>query len=153
MKFLAPTLTFLLFFGCQRSNHEAHQSLDSKEVADITVTGAATDAQAMNCAGKDKSSCKGSEESGGCAQWDEAAAEVAKRGIPADAHWETLSVTGMTCGGCERRVVANVGEVEGILAVEADAELGQVRVATKENKKELKVAAIEKIKSLGYSIQ
>ena len=151
MKTLRPLLALCLVFSCQSSKPDAPKTTDKTQLARAAAQEKAP--KAMDCAGEDKSSCGGSEEPGGCAQWDEAAAEVAKRKIPADAQWETLKVDGMTCGGCERRVVANVGEVEGILAVEADAELGQVRVAIQKDNQELKVAAIEKIKSLGYTIQ
>jgi len=99
-----------------------------------------------SCAGEMKA---GGECAGGCGQWDEAASEVARRPIPTDARWEQIAVEGMTCGGCERRVIANVGQLDGVLAVEADAELGQVRVATAAGR-DLREAAIERINSLGY---
>jgi copper chaperone CopZ len=125
---------------------------------DDTKVAATAEAKSADCQGdKDGSeaSCGNdeAEEAGGCNQWDEEAALVAKRDIPDNAAWETLKVSGMTCGGCERRVIANVGGVDGVLAVEADAELGQVRVATEKGKEGPKVAAIQKIKSLGYKIQ
>ncbi len=90
--------------------------------------------------------CGGGE---GCKQWDEAAAEVARRPIPADARWEQIAVQGMTCAGCERRVIANLGQLEGVLAVEADAELGQVRIAMAQGG-DLRKAAVDRINSLGY---
>lgn len=86
---------------------------------------------------------------GGCQQWDEAAAEVARRPIPVDARWEQIAVQGMTCAGCERRVIANLGQLEGVLAVEADAELGQVRIAMARGG-DLRKAAVDRINSLGY---
>jgi copper chaperone len=88
---------------------------------------------------------------GGCNQWDKAAAEVAKRGVPDNAVWHSFKVEGMTCGGCERRVTAKLGELEGIVSVEADAELGQVRVAFADGKKVVDAAAA-KIESLGYRV-
>ena len=98
--------------------------------------------------------CGGSMEScsGGCGQWDGEAAEVAKRVVPQDATWKTIRVTGMTCGGCERRIIANLGKLDGVLAVEADAELGEVRVAMAHDA-DLRAAAVERINSLGYSAQ
>ena len=99
-------------------------------------------------------SCGGKEgdPAGGCNQWDEAASEVAKRPVPADASWKTIAVSGMTCGGCERRVIAKLGALEGVLAVEADAELGQVRVATARGV-DLRQAAVDRINELGYKAQ
>jgi copper chaperone CopZ len=63
--------------------------------------------------------------------------------------WEEIPVEGMTCGGCERRVIANLGELRGVLAVEADAELGKVRVAMARGSA-LRGAAVERINALGY---
>jgi copper chaperone CopZ len=92
------------------------------------------------------------EAGGGCNKWDHAADQVARRPVPADADWKTISVTGMTCGGCERRIIANLGSLEGVLAVEADAELGQVRVATAQGQ-DLRQAAVDRINELGYRAQ
>ncbi len=87
---------------------------------------------------------------GTCNQWDEEAAQVARREVPADADWKVIPVTGMTCGGCERRIIASLGKVDGVLAVEADAELGQVRIATAHGT-DVREVAVEKINQLGYS--
>jgi copper chaperone CopZ len=89
----------------------------------------------------------------GCNQWDKAAAEIGKQEIPADASWAVLKVEGMTCGGCEQRIIANVGKLEGVVAVEADSELGQVRVAVAKGNKEATDLATAKITELGYSVQ
>jgi copper chaperone CopZ len=95
--------------------------------------------------------CKGEGgEMAGCNKWDEAAAAVGQRATPADAEWATIPVTGMSCGGCERRIIANLGEVDGILGVEADAELGQVRIAHARGAKALEATARAKINALGY---
>ena len=89
----------------------------------------------------------------GCSQWDEAAAAVNKQEIHAGASWQVLKVEGMTCGGCERRIIANVGKLEGVVAVEADSELGQVRVAVASDSDSAKNAASDKISELGYKVQ
>ncbi len=87
---------------------------------------------------------------GGCDQWDAEATEVAQRPVPADAEWKTIPVSGMTCGGCERRIIASLGKVDGVLAVEADAELGQVRVAMTKGA-DLRKVAVDTINQLGYT--
>lgn len=87
---------------------------------------------------------------GSCNQWDDEASTVARRVVPDDAEWKTIPVSGMTCGGCERRIIANLGKVDGVLAVEADAELGQVRIAMAPGS-DLRAIAVEKINALGYS--
>jgi copper chaperone len=87
---------------------------------------------------------------GSCNQWDDEASAIARRVVPDDAEWKTIPVSGMTCGGCERRIIAHLGKVEGVLAVEADAELGQVRIAMAPGK-DLRAVAVDTINSLGYS--
>ncbi len=113
------------------------------------VTTAAAGSEDGQCAGgmAEGKSCEG-----GCDQWDEAAAEVARRPVPQDAEWKTIEVSGMTCGGCERRITASLGKVEGVLAVEADAELGQVRIATVRGN-DLRKVAVDAINQLGYTAQ
>lgn len=135
------------------------------EAATATLTAAKT-AEASGdeaaCDGAEKSEHDGSEcmkksaeagEGKGCNQWDEAAAAVNKQEIPKDANWQVLKVDGMTCGGCERRIIANVGKLEGVVAVEADSELGQVRVALASGSEGAKTAASDKISELGYKVQ
>lgn len=90
---------------------------------------------------------------GGCNQWDEQAAAVAKREVPANAVWKTFKVTGMHCGGCERRVIAHVGKIDGVVGVEANAELGQVRVATAADAAKAFDRATETINELGYHVE
>lgn len=104
-------------------------------------------AEGGQCAGgmAEGESCEG-----GCDQWDAEAAEVARRPIPADAEWKTIPVSGMTCGGCERRIIASLGKVDGVLAVEADAELGEVRIAMARGA-DLRKVAVDTINQLGYT--
>jgi len=104
--------------------------------ADTTTEPASDCAKAAAKAGvEDTYDCtqKSDEGAGGCNKWDAEAAAVLERGVPKDASWKTYAVTGMTCGGCERKVIAKLGTIDGVLGVEADAELGQVRVATAKN--------------------
>jgi copper chaperone CopZ len=145
--------------GAAPSERRAAASAEPSPV--VVVSAAPTGAAAKPVAGADSSAAEeatcggemqaGGECAGGCDQWDEAAANVARRPIPADAAWEEIAVAGMTCGGCERRVIANVGQIDGVLAVEADAELGQVRVAMAPGRgRDLRRAAVQRINSLGY---
>lgn len=92
-------------------------------------------------------------EGAGCNKWDDAADKIAKQEIPADAKWSVMAVSGMTCGGCERRIIANVGKLAGVVGVEADSELGQVRVAVAEGNTEATDAAKAAIANLGYKLQ
>ena len=170
VSFAALTLLFAVV-GCQRqsSSQDAPQPAKTAETAKaaapqagLTVEPtagepAAREATAQNAAPEaaaEEGSCAGGEENcnGGCNQWDEAAAKVAQRKAGDEAVWHNFKVEGMTCGGCERRVIANVGAIEGVLAVEADAELGEVRVATGPDGAKLALTAADKIRSLGYRI-
>jgi copper chaperone CopZ len=173
-------LSFALFAGlglsaCDKA--ESNESAPAKvEVAPKVAANAAADPAAATvaatapAAAEDEGACAGAEgkdhdgadcmkksaeagEGMGCNQWDEAAAAVNKKEIPTDAKWQVLKVEGMTCGGCERRIIANVGALEGVVAVEADSELGQVRVALASGKDEAGKAAKTKIGELGYKVQ
>ena len=161
----AAVLAVLLAAGCDK--HRAAESSQppaaSQKPSPVVVVPATTSAAATTTAtattsaaatAEDEHGCAdemkgGGECSGGCDKWDEAASEVAKRPIPADARWQQIAVSGMVCGGCERRVIASVGTIDGVIAVEADAELGQVRVAMARGR-DLRQAAVDRINSLGY---
>ncbi len=155
---LSIAVALILSTGCEKSD-EGTSETATKPGAMIepsapapTQTVAKKEAAAEehhDCAGKKA----GEACSAGCDQWNEAAGAVTARDVPADAEWTTMAVEGMTCGGCEQRIIANLGGIDGIYAVEADAELGQVRVATAKGKKDLQKQAADKISSLGYRVQ
>jgi copper chaperone CopZ len=148
--YVASLLVFAI--GCERAQEPAQAApapAAAKTEPAAPAAQAATTAQAEEggtCSGAMQA---GGECGGGCDKWDEAASEVARRPVPADARWEEIPVQGMTCGGCERRVIANLGQLQGVLAVEADAELGTVRVAMARGS-DLRGAAVERINGLGY---
>lgn len=171
MKFRAAFIAvsaLVLSSACDKSESPAGQAAESKSTSKVTeaaltanqVAPAAAEEAPEACAGKaehEGGNCGQMAEEGGegkgCNQWDEAAEKVAQREAPADSEWATLKVSGMTCGGCERRVIANLGGLEGVLAVEADAELGQVRVAVAKGNSTAKDAASAKIGELGYKVE
>lgn len=160
--------------GCEKNSSTDTSAADSETASETAPASAKVAEQPTHAAaaehaeGKDDS-CAGrvvdgddedgcgrmddEEKAGGCNQWDEAAAKVIERDVPQNATWTTLKVTGMTCGGCERRVIAKVGALDGVYSVEADAELGQVRVAMDNSKPKLAELATETINKLGYRVQ
>jgi copper chaperone len=159
MKLAALTASLLLAIalgGCDKHQAQAKAKpaaatqaqtpMKPVKVMEPAPAATATSKEEGTCGGE----AKGESCEGGCDQWDEAAAEVAKRPIPTDAEWNTIAVSGMTCGGCERRITASLGKVDGVLAVEADAELGQVRIAMAKGQDVRKVA-VDQINSLGYT--
>lgn len=158
-------LGLLGFAGCDKAD-SASEKTPSAEIAVVPTATATTTAKAdpgeASCAGADKEKHAGADcmkksaeagEGMGCNKWDEAAAAIGKQDIPEDASWQVLKVEGMTCGGCERRIIANLGKLEGVVAVEADSELGQVRVAVASGNSKASNAASAKISELGYTVQ
>ncbi len=141
--FIDVYLGTMLLSGCQRVDRQPAPKQVVQPVAAEKPTEAA--AGPAECgAGKD---CAGQ-----CNQWNAAAVEVQKKVTPADAEWHKLTVQGMRCGGCERRIIANIGTLPGVLGVEADAELGQVRVAVAKGGKQTVDVAAQKIAALGYGV-
>jgi copper chaperone len=62
----------------------------------------------------------------------------------------TYDVVGMTCGHCELSVQEEVGELDGVLAVEADHASGRVTVTSAEPLDRAAVAAA--VEEAGYSL-
>ena len=166
---LALSVLILSVAGCEKHGAEpeevavagAPNQMGASRVAEAAFASAdrvATAAKPAEAPADEKMSCGDGEKTGescdgtgeGCSKWDAEATRVAKREVPADAVWATIPVQGMTCGGCERRVIANLGGVEGILGVEADAELGQVRIAFAKGNDGIAAAARSHIAKLGY---
>lgn len=149
-------LAFLAVAGCERdSDAAAAKPVPAAAVARPEPAPTPSPAPARAQPTQAEPACGGEhggggECAGGCDQWNEAAGAVIARDVPADAVWTTLKVTGMRCSGCEQRIIANVGSIDGVLAVEADAELGQVRVAMAKGKDLLEQQAADRINSLGY---
>jgi copper chaperone CopZ len=170
--FVLSSVLALGLAGCDKAGSKSEETPSAEiaavqsatvEGAAVTTTANAEDGEA-SCAGADNhkekhagADCaKKSAESGegmGCNKWDKEAAAISKRDIPKDASWQVLKVEGMTCGGCEQRIIANVGKLEGVVAVEADSELGQVRVAVASGDTAAGGAASAKISELGYTVQ
>ena len=63
----------------------------------------------------------------------------------------TLTVTGMTCGGCERAVQRAVGLVPGVSEVAASHSANEVRV-TFDPERTSRAQIVEKIGALGYHV-
>lgn len=145
--------TLVLSIGCAKDKDASDKNVEPAPDKAMTTQ---TEAAAVSCdtpgEGMDCGKQEGEEEAGGCNKWDDEAAAVAKREIPDNAVWKTLKVTGMTCGGCERRVIAHVGKLDNVVSVEADSELGQVRIAMKSDSDETTRAAEAEIKRLGYKV-
>jgi copper chaperone CopZ len=175
--FLAVSLATVLF-ACQRdgaggsapasapatpapapaaSAREAHQTHTATHAAAPVADGHSCEGSAAHAkTGEEHASCGQVDEANpeaGCNQWDDEAAEISKRAVPDGATWVAFDVDGMTCGGCERRIIANVGELEGVVAVEASAELGRVRVALAPGKDAARDAARDRIAQLGYKLR
>lgn len=116
---LALALSLVFALGCDKSGSPAGEAAAAETAAKAVPAETAPEAEktaiaaapeAPEATGEDPASCGGMEdgeakaacggegEAGGCGQWEEAAAEVAKREAPADAVWTTFDVQGMHCG-------------------------------------------------------
>jgi copper chaperone CopZ len=71
---------------------------------------------------------------------------------PANAAWSTLNVS-MRCGKCAKKIMAALGKVEGVIAVQADADSDQVRWAVGQGHADNRDAVIAEIRKLGYQPQ
>jgi copper chaperone CopZ len=121
--------------------------------AEPVAAEAQAEGEGSTCAGEGEMGGECGKEAGGCNKWDEAADQVTARAVPKEAVWKAFKVSGMTCGGCERRVIANIGKLDGVVGVEADAELGQVRIATASGDKSAADRASRAIGDLGYRVE
>ncbi len=65
-------------------------------------------------------------------------------------HTDVYTVTGMTCGHCERSVSEEIGELDGVVEVAADHTTGQVTVTSTEPLDRSAVAAA--VEEAGYSL-
>jgi copper chaperone CopZ len=139
----------------------ASASGNAPSPAGTVVQAAAGGAGGDSCGGSAGGSCgaaggscgdPGGSCRGDCGQWEQKAAAVARRSVPTGAEWTAFHVQGMHCGNCERRVMASLGELAGVVGVEADAELGLVRVATRPGDPAARAAARERLASLGYRV-
>jgi copper chaperone len=102
--------------------------------------------------------CGGEGEGGGgcggaCGGGGEAAETAIPADAPASAHWTTLTVQGMHCGGCAKRIMAALSHMDGVIAVQADHKSGQVRWAVAEGHPDLRDGVIAAIRKLGYRPQ
>lgn len=164
---LVLSLTLIAALGCSRDAETkkeekpaaavptavaaAAPAAEPEESCGGTMAGAAVEGE-ESCGGPGEGSSCGQPGSS-CNQWDEEAMAVTKRKVPADAVWKTWTVDGMHCGGCERRVMAKVGELDGVVAVKANAGIGEVSVAVAPGKEATLDSVPQRIASLGYRVQ
>ena len=169
---LAATALILLAPACERESapdgsaaaapDEASAALAVAEATPTAKTAVATDSDAehVEACGAANGEVAAATEAGatcgmpgsGCDRWDDEAAEVTKREVPADAVWTTWQVEGMHCGGCERRVIAKVGQIEGVVGVKANAGTGRVSVAIAPGAEAHLAEARAGIATLGYRV-
>lgn len=166
----AALLSLALAPACQRAESSSRDKAPSNEESEAVAAVAARaptsapkpvaeavhrapEADHHHAAGEEHSCGQGESCGGGCGRFDEEATEVVKREVPEDAVWHTLKVTGMHCAMCERRIIAHVGKLAGVVSVEADAELGVVRVAVAKGAEKPTRLAAAKIRDLGYGVE
>ena len=72
--------------------------------------------------------------------------------VPADATWAALTVDGMHCGGCARRIQTRLAQLDGVVGSEVDLGTHTVRVAVKKGVDARAIAA-PAIDELGYHVR
>jgi copper chaperone CopZ len=101
------------------------------------------------CGGACGASCNGSCGAGCMA----AAGETPpKQDIPKDATWASLTVDGMHCGGCARRIQTRLAQLDGVVGSEVDLGTHTVRVAVKKGI-DARAIATPAIDELGYHVR
>lgn len=75
-----------------------------------------------------------------------------KKDIPADATWAALTVDGMHCGGCARRIQTRLAQLDGVVGSEVDLGTHTVRVAVKKGV-DARALATPAIDELGYHVR
>ncbi len=65
---------------------------------------------------------------------------------------QTLTVTGMKCGGCETNVTQQVSAIEGVISVSADHKENQVDLEFDETKTSIETI-IEVITEAGFAVE
>lgn len=93
-------------------------------------------------------SCSGS--SCGC---EAAMATRAPRNVPPDATWTEVSVKGMRCGGCEKRIEAALAGLDGVYDVDASHTSASVRIATAPTDRTVRDRVVPQIEALGFRTQ
>ncbi len=177
MKSLLGITIALLLSGCARSEGAAATSSGSDPAAPAAAAPAAAPAaMAVDtavsesapvstapapAAEKGGSCCGGSGGGGSCGGGagcggmcgGAMAAPTPPTDGPADAAWSSLKVSGMRCGGCAKRIMAAVGKLDGVVAVQADHGTGQVLWAVHKGDRDRRDVVAGEIQKLGYQPQ
>jgi copper chaperone CopZ len=160
---LAAVVLALGIVGCQRADDPAEAS--ARKVAEAStsrpaaaqpiVTPAPIEEPAApaaddhrSCGGACGASCNGSC-GGGCMAATPAPAAAE---IPKDATWQALTVDGMHCGGCARRIQTRLAQLDGVVGSEVDLGTHTVRVAVKKGV-DARAIATPAIDELGYHVR
>ena len=73
----------------------------------------------------------------------------AKQAVAAEAS-TTLTVEGMHCGGCAKKIAAKLKAIPGVEDVQADVKTSQISVSTKANQRASARAMWEAVEKAGY---
>jgi len=159
MRLLAPLALVFALAACQKAESSSAVKVD-EATATMQVTAPAPAATApVADSGDHACGCgmgggNGCAECGGGCQMDmeEAAAPAGAAPLPAGTRWTAMTVDGMHCGGCARRIEKALTGVQGIAAVDVDLTTHTVKVAALPNTDARAIAA-PKIDALGYHVE
>ena len=163
MRLIAPIALAFVLAACQRAD-PAEES--ARKVAEATAAAPKPAAAAPMatpapieepsadtndhhaCGGACGASCNGSCGAGCMA----AAGDAPKQDVPKDATWASLTVDGMHCGGCARRIQTRLAQLDGVVGSEVDLGTHTVRVAVKKGV-DARAIATPAIDELGYHVR
>lgn len=160
MRLIAPIALAFVLAACQRADPAEESAKKVAEASAVTPAAAApmstpapieepSSDDHKACGGACGASCNGSCGAGCMAAAGEAAP---KKDIPKDAQWASLTVDGMHCGGCARRIQTRLAQLDGVVGSEVDLGTHTVRVAVKKGV-DARALATPAIDELGYHVR
>lgn len=142
--------------SCAKESKESEAtdtaSMVNAERANVAAANVAAEAPAHECGDKAKEeTCAGKEEGACCGGWDKVPVEHAQ--IPDNAEWTTLKVSGMSCGGCAKRIQASLTGIEGVIDIQVDHTTGEVKIAAAPGTQDVRGRVAPRLNELGYTVQ
>jgi Cu+-exporting ATPase len=161
MRMLACLFVVYAFTACQHQDvAERSAQITAKTEAKPASAAPAANTALTAPAAKTACGCSGAGESCGGSCGGSCGASCGGEGgsaplwapLPANSTWTPLTVAGMRCGGCAKRIERALANVDGVLGVKADVRMARVEIATKPG---IDVRALVKptIDGLGYQVQ
>ncbi len=157
MRLIAPFALAFVLAACQRADPAEESARKVAEMKPAAAAPMSTPAPIEEPSADDHKACGGAcgaSCNGSCGAGCMAAAGEAPpvKDIPKDAQWASLTVDGMHCGGCARRIQSRLAQLDGVVGSEVDLGTHTVRVAVKKGI-DARAIATPAIDELGYHVR